>query len=133
MLIVCGVICSFGGCKGKSDGRPSAQISGRVTLDGKPLSEGSIQFTSSKTGESAYSNLSDEGSYSIFFPSVDIGAEYAVTLGPPVNDLEEQEAQAIKPLRLMFPRKYTRRTSSGLTAKIEKLGDNEFSFDLKSK
>ena len=52
------------GCSGDPNVRPSVEISGTVTLDGAPLQQASIQFTSSKSGESAYANLDENGNYS---------------------------------------------------------------------
>tara|TARA_R110002095_G_scaffold2463_1_gene10036 strand:+ start:7555 stop:7998 length:444 start_codon:yes stop_codon:yes gene_type:complete len=124
------------GCSGDTDSRPAVEIKGTVTLDGAPLQQASIQFTSPKTGESAYANLDQSGQYSITFPKADIGTAYEITITPPV--VEEQNAMALaeqpqEKTVTKIPAKYSDRNSSGLTAKIEQNGKNEFNFDLKSK
>lgn len=43
-LVTVGIVAC--GCSGPGDGLPREPVSGKVTLDGKPLPEGTIQFTS---------------------------------------------------------------------------------------
>ena len=86
------------GCSGDPNVRPSVEISGTVTLDGAPLQQASIQFTSSKSGESAYANLDENGNYSVSFPQADVGSAYEVTISPPV--VEEENAMALAILQI---------------------------------
>ena len=124
------------GCSGDTDSRPAVEIKGIVTLDGSPLQEASIQFTSPKTGESANANLDASGQYSISFPKADIGSVYEITITPPVVDEQNAMALAEQPKEKAankIPAKYSSRTSSGLTTQIEQAGNHEANFDLKSK
>lgn len=124
------------GCTGTQDNRPPIEISGTVTLNGQALQEASIQFTSPKTGESAYANLDTSGHYTLTFPKADIGSEYEITITPPVVEEENAMALAEKPKQKTKPkilRKYSNRTTSGLKAKIKQAGKSEFNFDLKGK
>ncbi|QDV51286.1 carboxypeptidase-like regulatory domain-containing protein [Gimesia fumaroli] len=124
------------GCSGDTDSRPAVEIKGTVTLDGAPLKQASIQFTSPKTGESAYANLDQNGQYSITFPKADIGSAYEITITPPVVEEENAMALAEKPKEktaTKIPAKYSSRTTSGLKAKVEQAGANEANFELKSK
>ncbi len=123
------------GC-GESDPRPPVEISGVVNLDGAPLQEGSIHFTSGQTGETSYANLNEKGQYSLKFPKADLNTQYEIKIGPPVVD--EQDAHALEnnppsKMKQSIPKKYLNRTTSGLKVKIEKDGKNEFDFDLTSK
>ncbi len=125
-------LIALAGC-GDADVRPSASISGQILLDGVPLRDGSVQFTSPKTGETAYANLDGDGRYQVTFPRADVGAEYEVTVGVTVE--EDLDPVAITrnrskgPLTLV-PRKYSDRTTSGLTATITTAGENQFDFEL---
>ncbi|QDT91799.1 carboxypeptidase-like regulatory domain-containing protein [Gimesia algae] len=124
------------GCGSDLDSRPTVEIMGTVTMDGSPLQEASIQFTSPKTGESAYANLDKNGKYSITFPKADIGSAYEITITPPV--VEEENAMALaeqsqNKSTTKIPAKYSDRTTSGLSARVEQAGTNEANFDLKSK
>ena len=136
MLSLILITTSFSGCNGSTDSRPAVEINGTVTLDGDPLQEGSIQFSSPKTGESAYANLDANGHYSISFPQADIGTEYEIIVNPPVVEEENAMALAEKPKAkstMKIPAKYSNRTTSGLKAKIQQAGSNEANFELKSK
>ncbi|WP_339734343.1 carboxypeptidase-like regulatory domain-containing protein [uncultured Gimesia sp.] len=124
------------GCSGEADSRPAVEIKGTITLDGAPLQQASIQFTSPKTGESAYANLDADGNYSISFPKADIGAEYEISVTPPV--VEEENAMALAEIpkektATKIPAKYSNRSTSGLKTIIKQAGSNEADFELKSK
>lgn len=124
------------GCGSDPDSRPTVEIKGTVTMDGSPLQEASIQFTSPKTGESAYANLDENGKYSITFPKADIGSAYEITITPPVVEEENAMAlaeQAQNKSTMKIPAKYSDRTTSGLSARVEQAGTNEANFELKSK
>ncbi len=127
-------LCFVSGCGGNTDDRPEVTINGVVTLNGAALNEGSVHYRSTKTGESAYVNLTAGGKYSITFPKADIGSEYEVSIAPPVVEVENPLEQKKQPkVKNLVPKKYTDRTTSGLKVKIEKPGENNFDFDLKSK
>lgn len=133
-LLACWVLLA--GCGGDDDDRPTATIIGQVTLDGAPLSSGSIQFTSPKTGESAYANLDSEGRYRVTFPKADVGSDYDVTVGRAVDENQDPTALAEdmpKPGPNPVPRKYSDRTTSGLKATIANPGENQFDVHLKSR
>lgn len=124
------------GCSGDPNVRPAVEISGSVTLDGAPLQQASIQFTSSKSGESAYANLDENGNYTVSFPQADVGSAYEVTISPPVVEEENAMALAEKPQEkstMKIPAKYTKRTTSGLIAQVNEPGENKANFELKSK
>ena len=132
------LVCSLWGpgCSGDPNARPAVEISGNVTLDGAPLQEASIQFTSSKTGESAYTNLDENGHYSVTFSEADVGSAYEVTISPPIVDEENAMALAEQPQAkstTKIPAKYSKRTTSGLIAQITEAGANQANFELKSK
>lgn len=46
-------------------GKHSASVSGKVTLDGKPLATGVVNFTPAATGASAYANIGADGRYAL--------------------------------------------------------------------
>lgn len=129
------VATNLSGCQQKN-ARPSVQIKGVVTFDGVPLEEGSIHFSSSKTGESAYSNLAAGGQYQITFVEADLGEKYAVSIGRTVLDESEVQAADLKPqppLKAKIPKRYLDRQSSGLSAVVKDAGKNEIDFALLSK
>lgn len=131
MLAVIGMAMSAG-CGGPTD-RPQVRVTGVVTLDGAPLTFGSVQFTSTKTGETAYANLDDDGRYMVTFPEADLGVEYEVTVGQPVDDELDATALLENPpeaTRNVIPRKYSSRATSGLTVLISDSGETQFDVNL---
>ncbi|QDU73093.1 hypothetical protein Pan97_00600 [Bremerella volcania] len=128
------IIAIFGlalvGCQGRS-ARPSADIQGVVRLDGKPLEQASVHFTSPRTGESAYANVEPGGTYRIPFPEVDIGELYEVAVRKPVVEVEyATDAPTSQPKTTKIPDRYANRRTSGLTFKIESGGSQTFDIDL---
>jgi len=118
------------GCSGRRE-RPAASFHGIVTLDGKPLEEGSIHFTSPRTGEVAYVNLEKSGTYEVSFPEVDLGEEYEVAVAPTVITFESKAHTGFaRSMNVKLPKKYMDRRTSGLRAKIEQPGKNQFDFVL---
>lgn len=120
------------GCGGDRQ-RPAAEIQGQVRLDGEPLSQGSVHFTSPRSGETAYANLDSSGRYSVRFDQVDVGEVYEVSVSTPVID--EQDAHAVvapQKMNVTIPSKYTNRTTSGLSLTIEDAGTHEFDIDMSS-
>ncbi|MFM7243153.1 MAG: carboxypeptidase-like regulatory domain-containing protein, partial [Planctomycetaceae bacterium] len=58
LAMVAAIVVCQAGC-----GRHSASVSGSVTLDGKPLASGVVNFTPAATGPSAYANIGSDGRY----------------------------------------------------------------------
>ena len=130
--LVIGTWAIGSGCSDRNS-RPSVTIQGTVTLDGKPLPQGSIHFTSPLTGESAYMNLEPGGKYAVTFPEADVGEAYEISIQRP--QIEEDDAHAkIEPIKMdvKIPPKYTNRRSSGLTLTIESGGEQTYDVDLSS-
>ena len=61
LLIVLGLVMSLAGCGSELD----AQVSGQVTLDGVPLTRGTISFIPTADGAVAYATIRADGSYQI--------------------------------------------------------------------
>lgn len=122
------------GCSGGKT-RPGAKIHGTIRLDGKPLSEGSVQFTSTRTGEAVYVNLTSDGQYLLDFPEIDVATSYDVTVQAVIDENQEALAMLENPpdkKKNLIPPKYSDRKTSGLKADSIVAGDNEFNFDLVS-
>ncbi|WP_437192628.1 hypothetical protein [Planctomicrobium sp. SH527] len=133
-LVVVGLL-SFHGC-GNNSGRPPVEIHGVVKFNGEPLEEGSIHFTSPKTGESAGVNIGQAGTYQVKFNEADIGEAYEVSIGQTIVDqtgIPASELQPPPPLKAKIPRRYMARNTSKLTAAVKAPGKNQVDFDLTSK
>lgn len=135
----------------------TGKVSGRVTLDGKPVQPGCVlTFLPVSAGAEISSGLVlDDGTFvatSGDISGIPIG-EYRVIVSPPPLSPEDEEeltkknSQAVMsalinkspkelekveyPQDAVVPRKYWRDTTSGLTFTVKE-GDNKAAFDLSS-
>ncbi len=139
LLVAIFVACS--GCgDGITDNRKGlAPVTGKVTLDGKPLTTGTISFISSDGSEAFTGPLDSSGSYTLGASPSSPGAlpgEYKViiiasqqaTMGDPMKGGQPIAAEA----KSLVPEKYTKPDSSGLTGSVKSGQSNSINFDLKS-
>ncbi|MDB5339875.1 MAG: hypothetical protein JWN70_5494 [Planctomycetaceae bacterium] len=125
------MVCVLAGCGGGT--KPIQSVSGKVTLDGKPVTEGIVNFVSA--GGFAASAPIKDGAYSIarsqFGSGIPLGDyKVAVESAPPPDPLAKSSQAASNPVQI--PKKYRDPGSSGLTAKVEK-ASKPFDFALESK
>jgi hypothetical protein len=127
------------GCGG-GDALPRERVSGKVTLDGKPLPTGSIQFLPEGGGDARNPALSagatiNEGDYDIPRQSGLLPGNYKVTIsaaaGGAAAPANEAPGPAQAPAQDIVPEKYNK--DSTLTAEVKAGGENTFNFDLTSK
>ena len=111
------------GCGG--GGVELGDVSGRVTLDGKPLPNALVRFQPEKGGRSAQGITDADGRYKLNYSARDTGAlagksKVLITTG----SLEDSSRRSEK-----VPKKYNDETE--LTAEVTS-GDNAINFDLRS-
>lgn len=138
LLLLCLVIV---GCsQGPTDTPPLARVKGTVTLDGKPLTQGSVQFTPDKnrgtTGRMALGNINEDGTFELMTIRADDGAQ----VGYHLVAIESYETTAFDPNKpanqapkSLIPAQYANPQTSKLTAEVKAGEENVFNFDLKSK
>lgn len=111
-LLVIGLLIFAVGC---GDGRPTrVPVSGKVTIDGKPLEYGSIAFLASSGGRPGGSSLGKDGSYAVtMYTSKDglIPGKYKVTVSG-VDWFSDKAG------RWHAPKRYKDPETSGLTKEI---------------
>ena len=140
------VCCVLSGCWGTDFG-PMGSVSGRLTMDGKPLEAGTqLLFMQMEKGYAAFGQTDAEGNYELVWmregknwTEVPIGT-YKILIQPPeVKDVEDLDADAmlagadqdIKPAKAIFPQKYQQHTTSGLQFDV-KQGENKHDISLDS-
>jgi hypothetical protein len=130
-----GLSIGFAGCGGSADDLPRQAVSGTVTLDGKPLELGVIQFRPASAQEPlpAGAEIKDgmfsiprvegptPGNYRVFINSS--GPKKALTAA----ETSGEKLPGIQPD--LIPAKYN--SNSTLTAKVEADKPNTFEFALK--
>ncbi len=124
MMVVAGFygLWSLSGCGGTPAKETPTGVKGVVTLAGKPLSEGTVNFSNSSTGNGAVAQLGAEGKFTVTGGVVP--GEYKVTITPPTPTPENP---APKPSSI--PDKYRNEATTDLKAKISS-GANDLKFEL---
>jgi hypothetical protein len=131
------VAAAVSGCGG-GDGLDRQSISGSVTLDGKPLEKGQIQFLPDVNAQGAATAgmaQIEGGSYSLSRADGLVPGSYKVSIYAGSGDAEsaapETPGAAPKIKKDLIPAKYN--SQSKETAEVKAAGGNTFNFDLKSK
>ena len=106
---------------------PLASVDGAVTLNGKPIPDGSIVMVNDQ-GSIATAALQPDGSYSLKCPP---GTYLVAVTPPPAPDPLAPKVTGTPPKRIDIPRSYLDVGTSGLSAEIKE-GGNKFDFDLNS-
>lgn len=121
------------GCSGKSNDLPDlAEVTGQVTLDGKPLSDAIIDFYSQgaqqkKQARTSTAATDEEGKYSLMYNNDTAGA----ILGDHLVRISKTEGGAEVAGPEMLPKKYNENTT--LKATVAKDSPNTINFELTSK
>lgn len=121
------------GVGGTSDGLPREPISGKVTLDGQPLDQGSITFVPDGFDGPPVGAPVEGGSYSIPRQDGPIPGKHSVSVysqkktGKTYPDPDDP-AETIEESFERIPPKYNLKTE--LKAEVTKGGDNSFDYDL---
>lgn len=130
LVLILGILTSAGCAGAKEDG---GLVSGKVTLNGKPLSGADIKFHNADLGFGVTCPLNEDGT----FASVDIvpAATYQIAIAPSASGLEPGASgmPIIPKLPSGLPKKYTVPEKSGVSAEVKNQPQNDFEFDLSSK
>jgi hypothetical protein len=131
------------GCGGVDYG-PTGKITGRLTMDGKPLAAGTaVSFMQMEKGFLAFGLTDADGKFQVdSFNNGDMPAGvYKVMIAPPAaaapapKDVSAEEAfenpELLEPtVKAEFPKKYRETATSGLEYDIQ-AGKNDIKIDLK--
>jgi hypothetical protein len=139
-------VIALAGCGGYDYG-PTGQITGRLTMDGKPLPAGhAVTFMEMQKGYLAFGVTDANGDFEVkswnegYMP---VGP-YKVAIAPPAGTAPDTSQYSADELfehpelmdepggKALFPRKYLSSTTSGLEYTVKE-GENHFEIDLKSK
>lgn len=136
-VVVGSLVCLIlPGCGGGPDLPPVAEVSGVVTIDGKPLPRGTIQFVPDESkgtaGATAVGTIGPQGRYRLQTAGVDGAIVGFHKVGVYALEKEPEDERAPPPPPLIPP-KYFNADTSGLRAEVKAGEDNEIDFPLRSK
>ena len=123
-LLLTWLWCGLAGCETPV---VVGMVSGKITLQDKPVTEGYIAFNSRDQGVAAGANLSAAGAYQLTSP-LPIGS-YVVTISPPPAPPPLSAPANATPPTSEIPAKYRDETTSDLKFDVEE-GENTGNFDL---
>jgi hypothetical protein len=130
-FLLAGLACGFSiGCGGgSSSANPplTAKVTGKVTANGKPLTEAVINFENVAVGAWG-KKLNGDGTYELQMTP----GEFKVTVVPvpPPSSMDPSAGMPVVPKREEIPKKYRTGSTTPATAKINE-GENTFDLDLK--
>ena len=128
--VLFGMVLLVTGCGGKYE----STVSGTVTLDGQPLTSGSVKFHPVTGGPSAYAMIGADGSYSLKTGDAESlkPGTYSVTVVATEKPPADLPRNAMPPIgRLITPEKYSRPKTTDLKYDVD-AGSNEINLALKS-
>lgn len=122
-------IALFAGCNGNS-----ANVTGTVTLDGQPLTTGSVSFQPTTSGPVAYGSIGPEGNYQLSTgTSTGLNAgEYIVTVVATEEARQPAPGEPELPPKLLTPERYGNVEQSGLRFTVTR-GANKIDLPLTTK
>ena len=119
------------GC-GKS-GEPVGTVSGKITYQGQPVTEGSVSFNNDRLGASGTGEIQPDGTYQLATQGAGLPpGSYKVCIVPPMEEqsTSSQLAASLEPKEMPdIPQKYRSFQTSDLEATVQE-GTNELDFDM---
>ena len=122
-LIAVIVLSAMAGCSGAATERETGSATGMVSLDGEPVTAGSVNFRSNESGSAATAALDSSGTFQV---DTMLTGTYQVFLAPPEPTPDDPQPAAGG---AAIPEKYREAATSGFTADV-KPGENRFEFSM---
>lgn len=129
---VAAILCLLVGCSGPP-AEPRGKVSGKVTFDQKPVTEGQVVFSNSDMGIFLTAALKADGSFELLTPQgpgLSLG-KYRVSITPPVIEYPPGPPPPGYQLKTFpnIPSQYRDPATSSFVAEV-KLGENSFTFEM---
>lgn len=128
LVILAFLASSTVGCNGEPPKKPDERVTGKVTNQGKPVTEGQVTFLG-EDGESATVSLDSTGAFTIEVIAI---GKYSVSITPPeMTEAPSEDPGKMSTPKSTIPDKYQSEMTTDLTADVVEGGENDFTFDLK--
>ena len=122
------------GCgNGELDVGPVGRISGEVTFDGEPVTEGTVDFYNDAKGAVTHAAIGPDGHYTLKEGTPT--GDYVVTVSPPPPEQPSglvEDGAAPPPVKEypFIPQQYRSPQSSGLSTTITEGDDNTYNVEM---
>jgi len=124
--------CLLAGC-GKGDRPELGYVSGKVTMDDKPMADVWVMFNPQGGGRTSIGRTNQDGEYELMYlegaPGANFGTHKVVIVTFNEDEAEEMRSETGEPIKEPIPAKYNTQTT--LTAEVKE-GDQEINFPLTS-
>jgi hypothetical protein len=80
-ILICAGVAALAGCGGSSETRDEFTVTGKVTFQNQPVTEGTVQFEDAATGLGGSAEISPEGTYEATLAA----GTYLVAILPPTE------------------------------------------------
>lgn len=124
------------GCGGEGKSAKLVPVSGKVTLDGAPLTSGTINFTPEDSkGTAAAGQIGSDGTYKLAAGAKEGAAvgKYKVSIGAGMKSMSTDPSAAPKlsePEKAPVPQKYQNSDASGIVMEVKE-GAQPGAYDIK--
>ena len=136
LLTVAACCLAMSGCGGKSNLPPIVKVQGKVTLQGQPVTCGSIEFCPDRNkgndGPMAFGSIGPDGTYTVTTQDGKGGTLKGAVKGfhrVCIKPAPPRPGSNVTPVKI--PAKYTRMETSDLTVELKEGDDSPKDFDLK--
>ena len=128
LLFVVPMLALLSGCGAAEEPLEFGEVSGKLTLNGAPLTTAMIVFNRTETGHGGSATADGEGKYVVSDKLPSGNYQVLITPAPIKPPNPGEPAPVIPPNKI--PAKYSSPATSGLAADVAP-GPNTFDFDLK--
>jgi hypothetical protein len=130
------VLATVIGCGGGPSLPGRAKVTGKVTLDGKPLARGTVTFAPDNargtTGPAAVGQIGADGKYELTTDRSGRGGDGAVIGFHRISVQSREDVEAGQLAKSLIPAAYEDPDRSGLTAEVKAGQANEVNLELHS-
>ncbi len=115
-------------------GPETADVSGTITLDGKPLQDAEVYFSPVEGGRTAVGRTDESGTYELHFTASKSGAmlgAHEVAISTFTEPSADDDGNSVPGKPELVPKKYRSGGESALTVEVQS-GSNTLDFELDS-
>jgi hypothetical protein len=119
-------------CFGCGRGEPRGQVTGKVTFQDKPVTEGYVRLSNKEKGIHITADLKSDGAYEVKMAKragVPIGSYQVCVCPPPIQPKGVFDSMKVKPYP-NIPKKYRDTATSGISLTVNE-GANTLNIDMK--